>query len=481
MSAALVYVSSTSCRKQKQTLTTGGRVEFSDDTLKFDTVFTAAGSFTTGLLIYNPQNEAVVLSSVRLKSGASSYFHLNVDGFQGNNIADLRIAAHDSIYVFATVNINPNDSTIPFVVTDSLVATLNGSEFYVPFIAYGQNANYIIDSVLSADAVWTSKLPYVVIYSKTEGRPRGLQINPGVTLTMLAGTRVYMHQNANITVFGKLVTNGTKKDSVIFQGDRLDRRYFDYEGYPGEWGSIYFDSYSSGNRLNYTRIVNAGNGALGTFPAAIFVNTDSVNFNSPTATKQLTLDHCVIENSIGYGLLSYQGTVVASNCLFDATGAYAFAVLKGGYDSMTNCTFANYGGTGLSHSSTGTVAILNYYKPDQNTLYQGALNAVMRNCIVYGSLDSEIVCDAVTSSPADLRMDHCLLKMGTVRPEFVHFNECIFNQDPLFKDAFKKDLHLKDGSPAINKGIFYSNIGTKDLDDKPRVNDTIDMGCYEYQ
>src|SRR4051794_17202032 len=91
-----------SCRKTG-TLTSGGVLKFSNDTLKFDTVFTAAGSFTTGILIYNPQSEAVMVSNVRMEGGASSFFHLNVDGRTGNSANDIRIAAHDSVYVFATV------------------------------------------------------------------------------------------------------------------------------------------------------------------------------------------------------------------------------------------------------------------------------------------------------------------------------------------------------------------------------------------
>src|SRR3954468_11028730 len=86
-----------SCKKVG-TLTSGGVLKFSDDTLKFDTVFTAAGSYTTGVLLYNPQNEPVTVSSVRMEQGASSYFHLNVDGYQGNSVQNIKIAPHDSIY-----------------------------------------------------------------------------------------------------------------------------------------------------------------------------------------------------------------------------------------------------------------------------------------------------------------------------------------------------------------------------------------------
>lgn len=463
-------------------LTVGGTLEFSDDTLSFDTVFTKAGSFTSGIVIYNNQDQEIIISSVSLVRGTSSYFHLNVDGTAGNAVSNIRIAPHDSVYVFATVNIDPTNAHTPFIVTDSLVAVLNGKEFFVPFIAYGQNAHYIVDSVLTTNTVWDTSLPYVIIHQNVNldtPRAGGLVIAPGVTLTLRAGCRIYMHQTATVLVLGTLVSNGTKTDSVIFQGDRIDRRYFGFVGYPGEWGGIYFDNFSSGNRLSYTRIENSGNGGYLPFAASILVYPDSVNFNNPSATKQLTMDHCIVRNSIGYGLLSFQGTVAATNCLFTATGSYAYAAIKGGYDSLTNCTFTNYGGTGLSHSEAGTVALLNYYKPDQYTLFKGDLNAVMRNCIVYGSLDSEIVCDAIPDAAASLRMDHCLLNMGTVHESFITFTDCLFNTDPLFTNATKGDYTLKDGSPAIGAGTS-SPAPVDDIRGTARNASKIDMGCYQH-
>ena len=471
-----------SCKKIR-VQTVGGALKFSVDTLKFDTVFTAAGSFTTGLVIYNPQNEEVVLSSVKLQEGANTYFHLNVDGWPVNgsgSATNLKIAAHDSLYVFATVDIDPNNKLTPFVITDSLVATMNGKQYFIPFTAYGQNAHYIVDSALASSATWgIDGLPYVIIWTGDTTRPRGLQINPGVTLTLAKDCHIYMHQNAGVAVFGNLIANGTLTDSVIFQGDRLDRSYFGYMGYPGEWGGLYFGPRSNG-KLTNTIIENCGNGALG-IAAAIWVDIDSNNLNSSyTSTPQLTLSNCTIQNSYGYGIYSYHGTVYASGCLINTTGQQALAILLGGYDSIVNCTFANYGTSAVSHANAGSVAVLDYYWDGVtgDPTYYANLNAIFHNCIVYGSLDSEMTCDT-SGSPAStqvrLVMDHCLLKMGNKREPFIQFPGCLFNKAPMFKNTATSDFHLNSGSPAIGAGSGI--IPGNNLDNIPWSSPP-DMGCY---
>ena len=459
----LVTLFSTSCKKNRL-LSVGGIIQFSTDTLHFDTVFTAAGSFTRALLIYNPQNEEVILSSVRLKDGSNSYFKLNVDGFPGNNIPNIKIAAHDSIYVFATVDINPNDSLTPFFVTDSLIATLNGQEFYLPFTAYGQNAHYIVSDSITSKTTWLTDKPYVVIHNCV--------IGPTGTLNIPRGCRVYMHQDAQFIVYDTMnigLIPGSSTDSVVFQGDRLDRVYFGYVGYPGEWAGLWFVPGGVGN-ISHAVIKNCGGGAAYynyfTQPAAIRLDT----------AASVNMDHTIVENSIGFGIFSWQGTLTATNCRVNTTGAEALAVIQGGYDSVTNCTFANYGSAAVAHANNGTVTILNYFNNGDGTWNSGNLNGIMRNCIVYGSLDSEVICDSLGGATASFRMDHCLLKMGGVREHFVSFPGCLFNQDPLFKDQVNGDFHLKSGSPAIGAGTSNQaptlNLEGNSLGSPP------DIGCY---
>ncbi|RYZ56476.1 MAG: hypothetical protein EOP49_00220 [Sphingobacteriales bacterium] len=459
-----------SCKKDKL-LTSGGDIRFSTDTLTFDTVFTELGSFTLGLKLFNPQDQPVNISSIRLANGDSSFFSLNVNGIPGNIIQDVELAANDSIYVFATVKIDPRNQSNPFLIEDRLIATLNGKEFSIPFYAYGQDAHYVTgDSVLTT--TWLTDKPYVIIHSAL--------VPQGNTLTIPAGCRIYLNADSRLYVLGRLITNGTKQDSVIFQGNRLDRAYFGYQGYPGEWGGIYFHTTSTGNELNWTIIKNCGNSIDGGLPFAI-----EAAGQGPGAGTQLTMKNCIIENSIGFGLLAFNSNIRAQNSMIHTTGTQALALLQGGDYVFDNCNFINYLPSKISHIDEPTVALLNYFDTSDVGYREGNLEAVFRNCQIYGSLKNELVAGKKGSASFHAVFDHCLIKREDPFPDNISSAELstpgsIFNADPLFEDYKKLNFRPKAGSPLINAGIPVSPI-TNDLDDKPwSVADTFDIGAYKY-
>ena len=107
-----------------------GTVELrlSEDTLIFDTVFTTVGSITLVMQVYNDYDNDIRISKLRLAKGNSSYFRLNVDGLPGREFTNVEIPAHDSIFIFCEVTIDPNITTTPYIVNDSIVFTTNGSQ-----------------------------------------------------------------------------------------------------------------------------------------------------------------------------------------------------------------------------------------------------------------------------------------------------------------------------------------------------------------
>src|SRR5690606_1127538 len=138
--------------------------------------------------------------------------------------------------------------------------------------------------LITQDAIWGADKPYVILHSAL--------IDAGKTLTIEPGCKIYMHADSRLYVLGRLLANGTKEDSIIFQGNRLDRDYFGNVGYPGEWGGIYFDSSSYGNEMRWVVLKNCGNNAGGGLPFAIEV------YGRPGIPLQLTMQNTIIENSI---------------------------------------------------------------------------------------------------------------------------------------------------------------------------------------
>ena len=467
----LLTIFNTGCKKNKQ-LESGGELHFSTDTLSFDTVFTTQGSFTLGIKIYNPQDQKVVVSSVRMQAGNNSYFHLNVDGVAGNDVKNVEIAANDSAFVFATVKLDPNADNAPFVIEDKLIATLNGTDFSIPVIAYGQNAHYIVDSALTTNQTWLTDKPYVIIHSA--------QVDSNVSLTIPAGCHVYMHQDSRLVVYGTLKVLGAKNDTVVFQGDRLDRAYFGYEGYPGEWGGIYFSTSSKNNVMQYALLKNGGNSALGAAPALIQLNPDSF----ATATPMLTMDKVILQNSIGYGLLAFNSTLKATNCLIHTCGAQNVALVQGGRYELTNCTIVNNGSDKVSHVDNSSLIVLNYFSPSQGVVYVSPMNTTINNCVVYGSLDNEVVIDSTTytPSPCVVKLNHCLFKAdpASIRPWVQQDNGMKYNIDPKFDSTATEHWNFRPqaGSPLIDAGIAAGVAD--DLDGNARTG-LPDIGAYEYR
>ncbi|MFT4061984.1 MAG: right-handed parallel beta-helix repeat-containing protein [Edaphocola sp.] len=467
-----------SCSKNSL-LTSGGEVSFSVDTLMFDTVFTAQGSATRSVKIFNKQNQKIKLSSIGLRKGANSAYRLNVNGTAGTEIDDVEIAANDSVWVFAAVTIDPTDENNPFVEDDDLVATLNGQEFSLPFIAFGQNAHYIVDSTLSTQT-WLTDKPYVIV--------RNALVDEGQTLTIPAGVRVYVHQDSRLYVLGTLKIEGTKEDSVIFQGDRLDPLVWigDYIDIPGQWGGLYFFQQSHDNEINYAVFKNGG--AATVFPneeqatvlgATIQIDPDTILNGTP----KLKMTNSVIYSSQGYGILGFNSSLTAENCRITECGGENVMFFEGGNYKLYDCTIGTYGGEYLSHTENLSLAILNYYPTSQTTYTSNDLTAEITNCIIYGSLENEVYIDKKEDNSATVILSYCLLKSTEGIGSFVTQLNNIFNQDPQYVDYGKNDYHLQSTSPAIGMGIAAGTL-TTDFDgvSRPASPATAPaIGCYEYK
>jgi len=97
-----------SCEKDNFTTNPLHTIEFSTDTITFDTLFTTVGSTTAKVMVYNHNSKAVRISTIALAQGGNSFFRINVDGAvnENNFFSNVEIPAHDSIYIFVEVTID---------------------------------------------------------------------------------------------------------------------------------------------------------------------------------------------------------------------------------------------------------------------------------------------------------------------------------------------------------------------------------------
>jgi hypothetical protein len=454
------------CKKDSFITSSDAQLTITVDSLKYDTVFTTAGSITQSFKIINENNQKLKISSVKLMGGNSSAYKINADGFTGPEIDNLEIAANDSIYVFVSVIINQNANNLPFIIQDSIKVNYNGTDRWVQLEAWGQNAHFLRNSEISADETWTNDLPYVILGS--------LYIDPGKVLTIDKGCRIYVHADAPIVVDGSLQVNGQKDsaDRVYFRGDRLDEPY---KSFPASWPGIFFRGSSQDNIFNYAVLKNAYQ--------AIAAQDLSTNGN-----PKVTLNECIIDNAYDAGIITLNSSIKAVNCLVSNCGKNLY-LLKGGDYSFTHCTVVSYSNNFILHRDP--VLLLSNYINVNNIPQPAQLTASFENCIFWGEggfLDDsdEVVISKSGNTNFNVSFNYNLWKIQKTNPASiagVTATGIINNMPPLFDSVNVSenyyDFHLQAGSPARDKGI---NAGVIiDLDGNSRPVGPPDLGCYEKQ
>ena len=374
------------CKKDKFIEDPGAKIQFSQDSVLFDTVFTGIGSATKNIRIRNTNDQKIKISSIILEGGGNSQFVINVDGVPGTNFKDIEIAANDSMYVFIQVNVNPTNANSPLIISDKLIFTVNGNTQILPLEAWGQDAYYhrptnaikFVDGTYlpysrvseseNTTVTWTNDKPHVIYGFLVVDSTQKLIIN--------AGVRVYLNYKASLWVYryGELKVKGQKGNEVIFQGARREK---DYADEPGQWDRIWINEGSNNNEIDYAIIKN---GYIG-LQAEVFGNTIGL-------PGRLKLTNTKIQNMSLWGLYSlayniYGGNNVISNCQ-----EHSLNILLGGKYTFLHCTFSNFWNKEKSREKN-TVHISNY--TEQQVLPLDS--CYFGNCIIDGKLENELSLD----------------------------------------------------------------------------------------
>jgi hypothetical protein len=449
-----------SCKKESFITDQFARVTITADTLKYDTVFTTTGSITRSFKIINENDQKLRLSKVKLMGGTGSAYKMNVDGMATAEANNIDIEANDSIYVFVSVTINPNTANLPFIVSDSILINYNSNNRYVQLEAYGQNANFLSNRVITGNVTWTNTLPYVILGS--------LRIDTTAVLTIQAGTKIYAHANAPIIVDGSLVVNGTISNKVVFAGDRLDDVYKDL---PASWPGIYFRGSSKNNVLTFAVVKNAYQ--------AIVTEKPSINAN-----PKLVLQQCIINNAYDAGIYAVNSSIQASNSLVSNCGSNIILSFGGNY-SFVHCTVAGYSTNYINHKNP--VLNVNNFSVQAGGTLTSDLNAIFRNSIFWGDgglVDNEIIVNKQGATVFNVLFEKNIYK-ALADPANSTLTGNIKNADPSFdsinvsRNIFDFRITKNAFAPGINAGVVTGLL--KDLDDNNRNVGLPDLGSYEKQ
>ncbi|MFZ4542502.1 MAG: right-handed parallel beta-helix repeat-containing protein [Saprospiraceae bacterium] len=469
-----------SCKKEGLITDAGAKIVFSNDTLRFDTVFTKVGSATRFIKILNPHNQSIQLSKVYLEKGSSSLFNLNIDGVSGDLQENIVIPAKDSIYVFAEVTIDPNRTENPFVIDEKLIVEVNGNQQSMVLEAWGQNANYIPNNLvkgkiatMTQDQFWNDPKPYVIY---------GILVVDGCKLTIAAGTRIHVHGGLVKTnqrdVYsdgmiyvqngGEIEINGTKDKIVLIEGDRLEK---EFEQIPSQWNLIYFGPESKAS-FSYATIKNS---RIGLF-------ADSLS--------TVRMKYCQIFNTGGPGIFARQADVQLDNCLIHSNGDRSVVIAQGGEFRSTYSTIANFG------ANSPAIELSNAYCKTYDSqgnciqLLTSPLRSIMRNSIINSSQRDALSFFEVQNAGFNYSFENCIYRVeDLVKAErggyvdfFTHSSNCINlkSTDKLFKKIDADNYRLDTLSIAENKALPV--IGFEiDLDGVNRDVSKPDIGAYEFK
>lgn len=447
------------------------RLEFSTDTLTFDTVFTTLGSATSKIVLYNRNKVGLNISSIKIKNGSTTFFKINVDGRKSatNEFENIEIRPNDSLYIFVAVTINPNNDNSPILVEDSLNFITNGVKKSIKLNAYGQDMELFRNKLIKNDTTLTADKPYLIYGNLTVDSAKTLTLNPGC--------RLFFHNNANLTVHGNLKAEGTADKLITLRGDRLDDIQFStpvpYNNVAGQWGGVYLLWEHGNHTLSH---VNMNSGYVG----INFVNNDKNNL------PQLRISDSKIHNFLLSGLIIQNGNVTVTNTEISNSSSYC-VFLNGGNHDFTHCTIANYFDNSnvqaISRNKNPALTIMNLKLtvPMENTF---------KNCIISGSAENELSFASQTMDQYKGTFDHCYIRASTASTLSQFTNIRWYDKnDILFKSIsydYEKKTYFNFTPDSLSpvRGLADKAVAAQfpiDLNGKSRLTDGApDAGAYEW-
>lgn len=449
------------------------RLAFSEDTISFDTLFTEQGSATIQLMVYNRNSNAVVIDRIWLEDGEA--FRVNVDGEADlSRLNNITINGGDSLFVFIRVtDFGAVDADSPVRIDDLLHFHLrSGTTQDVLLMAFGQNATRIgrkgCGRTILNGYTFTADKPYLLFDTVIINGP----------LTLQAGARLYMHNDACLYALDDVHALGTVEQPIIIRGDRLDNLFdsvpYLYAG--GSWNGIYLQSETPRTyQFDYVDILS---GNIGLYCYSTCTNPLPI----------LRMNGCRIHNHTMYGLVLIHTDALVSNTEISNCASYCIYCAGGQHDFVHTTVASYFNYTTIRIQSTG--------KEDAAAVYIDNLSKTaplttssFYNCIITGYLKNQLV----VATPLDQYYPGSFignyLKTDTLRMPHASGNSYWSKNDTAavfvndfyqYKEYVYYDFHLDSLSPAIGIGDSIAAIPyPTDRDGVSRAGKKPDAGCYQ--
>ncbi len=483
----IVLGGSWGCEKPLVTVNEGS-LNFSPDTVKFDSIFRNFLTPSERLVVANNTDENIEISRIWLESGDETQFSMIVDGIKGNDISDIVIRKEDSLLVLVNFISEIRDD----FVEEFISFQIGDNVQRVPISAF------VLDAFLLRSRVIDNQLEGFFFQRDTFLTPEKPIIMDGaiivpedVTVTILPGTHIFftpykvrtnMLQSPPDTfvLFSQLFVNGTVNaigtpdQPIILEGSRLEPDFFEL---PAQWRGVEFAPGSKDNILKHVLIKNAIYG----------VRVDSTSVNTQ---PKVIIQNSEIRNMSAYGIwgvgfsgdLGLQPALLMENSLVHTCKEQTAFLWIGGNYEFYNCTFANFNLARVSRRSP-QISITDFLEAPPN-LFVVPTRAKFTNCIIWGSEEDEIGLELVGGAPLDISFNHTLIRYSDDNEVDIspYLENAIINQDPLFNDIFNIDYRPQEGSPVIDAGIDLSNRFLGDI--RGRMDSLrslpYDLGAYEF-
>ncbi|MDR2498535.1 MAG: hypothetical protein LBD28_03750 [Tannerellaceae bacterium] len=416
--------------------TPGLGLNFSTDTLHFDTIFSGIPSATRGFMVYNHNSSALMIATIRLSDQGNEAFRINVDGRRGQSFQNIRIGAKDSIYVMVEVTTPEANSDAPLIIQNKLEFEVNGSLQHVLLAAWSQDVHLIKGGFfIKNDTSFSSQRPFLIYDS--------LVIDSGIKLKIEAGATLYMHNKATIIVDGTLIIEGTQDKQVEIRGDRFDgpTSQIAYDQISGQWGGICFGTNSFNNELTHASIRNGYNGLI-CLPSTPERNKLRIANSQIINMRQAVLEtvNCKIE-ALNTEFANSEGNIVA---------------ITGGEARFVHCTMANYYIFSPGRRPDASVLLLANHAITGGQETDYPLTASFDNCIIDGNnaagrspWTGEIALEQKESLDFNIRFNHCAMKTLPIENSSLAAVQFLDEQSPLYRQlGNSENSYIFDFRPA---------------------------------